>query len=235
MLDYDAEAVRYDATRGGEPRAQAAAEAVLGLVPDGARTLLDLSCGTGIVTRRLTRPGLRPFGVDLADGMLRAAAPRLAGRVARADCRQLPFRDGAFDAVTSVWLLHLLDDAAPVVAEAARVLRPGGVYVTTVDKNAAHLVGSDLCAVVGPYRPRPPADAADLITSYAVGHGLRPCGRATFVGHGQGRTPARVAREVRAGRIYAAGGEKLARRLEQLPDQDVSRPDPTYTVLAYRR
>lgn len=235
VLDYDAEAAQYDASRGGEPRARAAAQAVLGLVPDDACSLLDLACGTGIVTRRLARPGLRPFGVDLADGMLRAAAPRLAGRVVRADCRQLPFAGARFDVVASVWLLHLLADAAPIVAEAARVLRPGGVYLTTVDKNAAHLVGSDLCALVEPYRPQPPADAADLITSHAAGHGLRLCGRATFVGHGQGRAPARVAREVRAGRVYAAGGEELARRLERLPDQDVPRPDPTYTVLAYRR
>ncbi|MFC4122604.1 hypothetical protein [Nonomuraea zeae] len=32
----------------------------------------------------------------------------------------------------------MLDDARPVIAEAARVLRPGGVFVTTVDKRAAH-------------------------------------------------------------------------------------------------
>ncbi|NEB79499.1 class I SAM-dependent methyltransferase, partial [Streptomyces sp. SID14478] len=80
----------------------------------------------------------------------------------------LPFADGTFDAVTSVWLLHLLDDAAPVIAEAARVLRPGGVYLTTVDKSAAHLTGSDLCALVAPYRTRRPADAAALVTSYAA-------------------------------------------------------------------
>ncbi|MDV9176533.1 SAM-dependent methyltransferase, partial [Streptomyces sp. W16] len=46
MLDYDKEADAYDATRGGEPRAAAAAEAVLGLVPQDARALLDVACGT---------------------------------------------------------------------------------------------------------------------------------------------------------------------------------------------
>ncbi|MET9168915.1 hypothetical protein ABZW51_31100, partial [Streptomyces cellulosae] len=61
MLDYDEEAERYDALRGGEPRAAAAAEAVLSLVPRQARRLLDAACGTGIVTRRFpaSRPGLR--------------------------------------------------------------------------------------------------------------------------------------------------------------------------------
>ncbi|MFZ3560934.1 class I SAM-dependent methyltransferase [Streptomyces sp. BH055] len=236
MLDYDQEAARYDATRGGEPRARAAADAVLGLVPPGAHTLLDLACGTGIVTRRMTRTGLRPFGVDRASGMLRAAAPRLSGAAFQADARRLPFADATFDAVTAVWLLHLLDDAAPVIAEAARVLRPGGVLVTTVDKAAAHLVGSDICALVAPHGSRrPPSDATARITQLAAGHGLRPSGAATFTGHGQGRVPAKLAREVRAGRIHAKGGEELAARLEALPDQEAPRPDPTYHVVAFSR
>jgi SAM-dependent methyltransferase len=238
VLDYDAEAARYDATRGGEPRAAAAADAVLGLVPPGARTLLDLACGTGIVTRRLTRPGLRPHGVDRAAGMLRAAAPRLGGAggaVVQGDVHRLPFRDAAFDAVTAVWLLHLLDDAAPVVAEAARLLRPGGVLVTTVDKGAAHLMGSDICALVEPYRTRGPADAAARVTALAAAHGLRPSGEARFTGHGQGRTPATLAADVRAGRIYARGGEDLARALEALPDQERPRPEPRFHVLAFAR
>ncbi|MFF6944489.1 hypothetical protein ACFZBM_00320 [Streptomyces lavendulae] len=55
LLDHDAEAEAYDATRGGVPRAGAAAAAVPGLLPPHARSLLDLGCGTGtgIVTARL--------------------------------------------------------------------------------------------------------------------------------------------------------------------------------------
>ncbi|HEY9332564.1 MAG TPA: SAM-dependent methyltransferase, partial [Streptomyces sp.] len=70
MLDYDDEAAVYDATRGGVPRAEAAAGAVLGLVPPAARTLLDIGCGTGIVTERIAggRPGLRVLGSDAAHG-----------------------------------------------------------------------------------------------------------------------------------------------------------------------
>lgn len=234
VLDYDLEAQRYDATRGGEPRARAAADAALALVPETAHTLLDLACGTAIVTRHLTRPGLRAIGVDRASGMLRAAAPRLSGAAFQADARHLPFADATFDAVTAVWLLHLLDDAAPVIAEAARVLRPGGVFVTTVDKAAAHLVGSDICALVAPHgRRRPPTDATARVTQLAAEHGLRPQGSATFTGHGQGRVPAKLAREVRTGRIHAKGGEDLAARLEALPDQKTARPDPVYTLLAF--
>ncbi|MFL5995254.1 MAG: class I SAM-dependent methyltransferase, partial [Streptomyces sp.] len=158
MLDYDKEAGVYDASRGGEARAAAAADAVLGLIPDGTRRLLDVGCGTGIVTRRLAsaRPGLRITGADLTLGMARTAVARLPGAIVLADSRRLPFPDHAFDAVTSVWLLHVLGDAPDVratLAECARVLRPGGVYVTTVDKAAAHDVGSDIDAVLAA-RPR---------------------------------------------------------------------------------
>ncbi|MET9496490.1 hypothetical protein [Streptomyces sp. NPDC006552] len=131
-----------------------------------------------------------------------------------------------------MWLLHLLADPAPVVAEAARVLRPGGVSLATVDKDAAHLVGSDLCALVEPFHDRRPADAAERVIAHAAGHGLRPRGRVTFVGHCQGRTPDRLARDVRAGRVCAAGGEEPARRLERLPHPETPRPGPTCTVPA---
>ncbi|MFC4008092.1 class I SAM-dependent methyltransferase [Nonomuraea purpurea] len=135
MLDYDLEAAHYDETRGGLPRAESAAGAVCELVPAGG-TLLDIACGTGLVSRELAGRGLRVLGVDASQGMARIAAGRVD--VVLGDGRALPVRDGAFDAVAVIWLLHLLDDARPVIAEAARVLRPGGVFVTTVDKRAAH-------------------------------------------------------------------------------------------------
>ncbi|GGN87621.1 methyltransferase [Streptomyces albiflavescens] len=237
MLDYDKEADEYDATRGGEPRAAAAADAVCGLLPESTRSLLDVACGTGIVTRRLAagRPGLRVTGADAAHGMTRRAAARLPGAVVLADSRQLPFADGSFDAVSVVWLLHLLDDAAPVVAEAARVLRPGGVLVTTVDKVAAHHVGSDIDALAAPYRTERATDEAELVTAYAAEHGLLPSGTARFRGHGQGRIPRRLARYVRDGEIYGAGGTALAERIEALPDPDRPRADPEFTLRAFTK
>jgi SAM-dependent methyltransferase len=237
VLDYDKEADGYDATRGGEPRAAAAAEAVLALVPKNAGSLLDLACGTGIVTRRLAtgRPGLAVTGTDAADGMTRRAAERLPGAVVRADCRRLPFQDCSFDVVSAVWLLHLLDDAGPVVAEAARVLRPGGVFVTTVDKAAAHHVGSDIDALTVTYGTERATDGADRVTAQAAEHGLVPGGAARFRGHGQGRTPRRVAHYIRTRQLYAAGGPRLADRVEMLPDPDVPRQEPEFTLRAFRR
>ncbi|WP_406505075.1 class I SAM-dependent methyltransferase [Streptomyces sp. NBC_00212] len=243
MLDYDAEAAHYDATRGGVPRAEAAAEAVLGLVPATARTLLDIGCGTGSVTQRLNRPGLRVHGADAAHGMASIAAGRVGPRIVLADVHQLPFRSGVLDAVSAVWLLHLGRRIAPqfVVAEAARVLKPGGVFITTVDKDAAHDVGSDIDALLTPHRTGTPSDRADLIESYAARHGLAPVAEARFTGHGQGRTPLAAADAVRRGRFTSwftlAGppAEQLAAALAALPDPDRPRADPEYRLLALRK
>lgn len=242
VLDYEAEAAHYDRTRGGEPRAAAAAEAVLRLVPPGARTLLDLACGTGLVTERLTRPGLRVYGADAAHAMLRVAAGRAPGRVVRADARRLPFPDASLDAVSAVWLLHLVPFAAEIVAEAARVLRPGGVLIATVDKDAAHDVGSDIDAVLGPHRSAETAsDRADLITRHADRHGLAPTPGTHFTGHGQGGTPRGTARKLRAGYFASwfpgdpSTVETLATALAALPDQDRPRAEPRYRLASFVR
>jgi len=245
VLDYDKEADVYDSSRGGEPRAGAAADAVLGLIPDGAQRLLDVACGTGIVTRRLAaaRPALRVTGADLTYGMARMAAARLPGAIVLADSRRLPFPDGTFDAVTSVWLLHLLDrgdDMGAVVAECARVLRPGGVYVTTVDKAAAHDVGSDIDAVLEPRPRRAAPDAAARVEARAAEHGLDLVGSARFAGLGQGRSPRGTAADLRRGWFTqlppgAPLTERFAAELETLPDPDRHRPDPEFSLRAFRK
>ncbi|WP_406865495.1 class I SAM-dependent methyltransferase [Streptomyces sp. HUAS MG47] len=242
MLDYDAEAAHYDRTRGGVPRAAAAADAVLRLVPPGARTLLDVACGTGLVTERLVRPGLRVYGADAAPGMVARAAGRLPGRAFRADARRLPLPDASVDAVSAVWLLHLVPSTSEFVAEAARVLRPGGVLAVTVDKDAAHDVGSDIDAVLRPYRSFTAAsDRADRIGAYAAAHGLTPAGATGFTGHGQGNSPRGAAEKLRAGYFasWFDGGPALtatlAAELVVLPEPDRRRPDPEYRLVAYVR
>ena len=242
LLDYNAEAAHYDETRGGVPRAVAAAEAVLRLVPPGARTLLDVACGTGLVTERITRPGLRVYGADAAPGMLGKAAERLPGRVVRADARRLPLPDASVDAVSAVWLLHLVPFAAQIVAEAARVLRPGGVFVATVDKDVAHDVGSDMDAVLRPYRSFDAAsDRSDRIAACAAAHGLTPAGETAFTGHGQGNSPQKAADKLRSGYFASwfhadpATAEALAAALTALPDRDRPRDDPEYRLAAYVR
>lgn len=177
MLDYDNEAEGYDESRGGLPRAAAAAQAVHRLLGDGLGPVIDIAGGTGIVTAELAAAGHQVVVADLSHGMLGIAETRLPGRAVQADAGRLPIRDGSVGAVMSIWLLHLLKPAiaAGVVAEAGRVLRPGGRYLTTVDKDAAQ----------GRQRQHP-TDRRDRIEQLCAASGLQPAGETTFAGHGQG-------------------------------------------------
>ena len=160
MLDYDREAARYDATRGGDARADAAAHAIEMLLPAAARgvaRIADVGCGTGIVTVRLLGPGRSVIGIDRSAGMAAMAAGRLPGRITLGSVIRLPLASGSVDVVVMVWLLHLLAkaEAAAAVAEAGRVLAPGGLLVTTVGKNdAAFDPADDAAAILGPVRAR---------------------------------------------------------------------------------
>ena len=86
--------------------------------------VLDLACGTGDLCRELDAAGLAPVGVDLSYGML--AAARTEAPLVQGDALCLPVRPGVADGVTCGFALRNLVDLAPVFAELARVLRPGG-------------------------------------------------------------------------------------------------------------
>lgn len=106
--------------------------AKVGTVP-GSR-VLDVAAGTGLVSRELAaRKLVKVVSLDANEQMLRAGLPanQAAGLAARitpilARAESLPFADASFDAVTFTYLLRYVDDPASVVAELARVLRPGG-------------------------------------------------------------------------------------------------------------
>jgi 2-polyprenyl-6-hydroxyphenyl methylase / 3-demethylubiquinone-9 3-methyltransferase len=105
---------------------------------DGA-TLLDLGCGGGLLAPHVP-PGYRHVGVDLSETALAVAAQHGIEPV-RADVGALPFEDGAFDVVVAGEVLEHVTDLDAVVAEACRVLRPGGVLVcdTIADTRFARL------------------------------------------------------------------------------------------------
>ncbi|MEV4466676.1 class I SAM-dependent methyltransferase [Micromonospora echinofusca] len=97
------------------------------LLGPGPGRCLDLCCGTGLQAAELRRLGWDPVGVDLSAGQLRHARPRLP--VARADAAALPVADASVPAVACVLAHTDVPDYAAVIAEAARVLAPGGRFV----------------------------------------------------------------------------------------------------------
>jgi demethylmenaquinone methyltransferase/2-methoxy-6-polyprenyl-1,4-benzoquinol methylase len=91
--------------------------------------VLDVATGTGLVARELIRQkGCSVVGVDQSPEMLDEARRRTAGRVelVEAAADELPFADGAFDALTFTYLWRYVEDPAAMLRELARVVRPGG-------------------------------------------------------------------------------------------------------------
>lgn len=94
------------------------------------KTALDIGCGEGRFCRLLKAKGVAATGVDPTAALIgeaRARDPSGDYRLGRAEA--LDFADAAFDLAVSYLALIDIEDAAAAIAEAARVLRPGGAFV----------------------------------------------------------------------------------------------------------
>ena len=124
----------WDEMRALELPAQAVEAALLGLLPSPGQ-LLDVGTGTGRVLELLAPRVKQALGVDASKAMLALARSRLSGEqfahcaVRQADMYRLPLSDGGYDTVVLQMVLHYAEDPTGVVAEAARVLRPGGQLI----------------------------------------------------------------------------------------------------------
>lgn len=111
----------------------------------GARDVLDIGCGGGFLSNPLARAGYRVTGLDQSPEALEIAAKYdTAGTVdyVVGDAYRLPFPDGSFDAVAAMDFLEHVEEPARVIAEASRVLRPGGLFFFyTFNRNPlSHLI-----------------------------------------------------------------------------------------------
>ncbi|MFB3854413.1 MAG: ArsR/SmtB family transcription factor [Vicinamibacterales bacterium] len=97
---------------------------------DPAWVVGDLGCGTGQVSEALAPFVGSVIAVDSSSEMLEAARARLKDhqnvRIRRATLENLPLGEGALDAAVLILVLHYISDPGRVLAEAARVVRPGG-------------------------------------------------------------------------------------------------------------
>ncbi len=121
---------------GGRPNFAEELDQVLqALAPAEGGVVVDLSCGPGFTGRHLahSRRFARVFGLDWSVPMLqRALAAGDRGLpLLRADVARLPFARGALAGVHAGAALHMWPDPASAIAEAARVLRTGGVLVAS--------------------------------------------------------------------------------------------------------
>jgi len=124
----------------------------------GAR-VLDIACGTGNVTIPLARRGAMVTGLDmmphlLAEARARAAREGLRIRFDEGFAETLPYPDGSFDVLVSMFGIMFSPLPATVASEMARVLKPGGRLALA--NWTASGFGGKISAVVGRYLPPPP-------------------------------------------------------------------------------
>ncbi|GAB2653707.1 class I SAM-dependent methyltransferase [Gordonia jinhuaensis] len=159
------------------------------------RRILEIGCGSAPCSRWLAAQGAQPVAMDLSRGMLehgRAAMQRFdEPRVplVQATAESLPFGDASFDlAFSSFGAIPFVADSARVMAEVARILRPGGRWVFSVNHPMRWIFpddpGPDGLTVSIPYFNRTPYSETD------------EQGRVTYVEHH--RTIGDRVREIRS-------------------------------------
>jgi SAM-dependent methyltransferase len=144
---WDAEAASYYAEHGsflgddefvwGPEGLREADAALLGEV--GGKDLLEIGAGAAQCSRYAARHGARVVATDISAGMLRqganlnrafTAATGLSVPLVQCDATSLPFEDSSFDTVfTAYGAVPFVANSAALMAQAARVLRPGGRFV----------------------------------------------------------------------------------------------------------
>lgn len=112
-------------------------EALLEILPPAPATVLECGSGSGEVSAYLAKRGYQVTLLDDSASALEFARRRfgregLDGEFVKGNVYELPFADGAFDVVTSFGLLEHFRDVDKVIAEMARVIRPGGLFFADI-------------------------------------------------------------------------------------------------------
>jgi SAM-dependent methyltransferase len=132
---FDRAAEYYDRTRTMSPQARAATRRLLTGELAGRGRVVEVGVGTGQIALALHESGIAMVGVDISGPMIGKLVEKAAGHapfpLALADGAALPFPDRAFGGGIMRHVLHLVPAYRDVIDEVLRVVRPGGVVLTS--------------------------------------------------------------------------------------------------------
>jgi 2-polyprenyl-6-hydroxyphenyl methylase / 3-demethylubiquinone-9 3-methyltransferase len=103
---------------------------IAGLLPSPVK-ILDMGCGAGFLTHDMAKLGHEVVGIDLSEESLQVAEKLdETGRIKylQADVTKIPFPEASFDVVCAMDLLEHIENPKAVVQEAARLLKPDGLF-----------------------------------------------------------------------------------------------------------
>ncbi len=119
------------------------------------KTVIDIGCGPGNLYAAVGGAPRSILGIDISHGAL-LHARQIGYTPLLADAHDLPLRDGCADIVTLNAVLHHCDSMATVLAEAARLVKPGGILITDEDPIANNATYQGLAWLVHAARERFP-------------------------------------------------------------------------------
>ncbi len=141
--------------------------------------VLEIGVGTGVVALGLLRRGRKVVGLDLSAPMLSRAMSRLGPLLVRSDAMRMSIATSSVDHAVSVWVVHSVEQPVLLFREAARVIRPGGLYVVCVTQRPSpdDLIGviiSEMSARVDSRRGalRPRGVSVDEVLDWAADGGF---------------------------------------------------------------
>jgi SAM-dependent methyltransferase len=222
--------------------------------------VLDLACGTGNAAIEAARLGADVTGLDAAPRLIEVAEARAAAAGVEAafvvgDAQNLPFDDGAFDCVVSVFGVIFVSDPPQAIAEIVRVLAPGGRALVSAwrPEGAVHamigVLGRGVAAAGGPSRPPFAWHDPEAVRELAAAHGatvaaedgglvIAGASPEAYFADGETYHPMSVAARPlleRAGTYPALREEALAALSAGNEDPDAFRATSPYRVLRLTR
>jgi len=109
---------------------------------------LDIGCGPGLLSYLLAIQGFDVYGTDLAENMIDESIHRLSGLFPDAPRRfrvckdgEIPFEGLQFDLISAIDVLPYIEDWPAYISKLSMLLKPGGLYVTTVVNRRSFFVG----------------------------------------------------------------------------------------------
>ncbi|HWM12446.1 MAG TPA: class I SAM-dependent methyltransferase [Solirubrobacteraceae bacterium] len=141
------------------------------------QSVLEIGVGVGSDFIRFARAGARATGVDLTEHAIALVGRRLeleglSADLRQADAERLPFADGTFDVVYSWGVLHHTPDCERAIAEAQRVLKPGGRLCVMLYARHSWLAYA-LWVRHALLKGRPTRSLADVISEHMESAGTR--------------------------------------------------------------